>query len=73
MKEATKRVSSEALAQMLAVVAMAVIASILFFGNSDTRRASAGRTDTVGQVSAGQASARGSGAQVDAQNASFSK
>ena len=72
MKEATKRVSSEALAQMLAVVAMAVIASILFFGNSDTRRASVGRTDTVGQASA-RGNAASSGAQVDAQNASFSK
>ena len=72
MKEATKRVSSEALAQMLAVVAMAVIASILFFGNSDTRRASVGRTDTVGQAST-RGNAASSGAQVDAQNASFSK
>ena len=50
MKEATKRVSSEALAQMLAVVAMAVIASILFFGNSDTRRAKNHRRSAVQYV-----------------------
>ena len=72
MKEATKRVSSEALAQMLAVVAMAVIASILFFGNSDTRRASAGRNDTIGQATV-RGNAASSSARVDAQNASFLK
>jgi hypothetical protein len=33
MKEATKRVTSEALAHMLAVTAMLVIASILFYGH----------------------------------------
>jgi hypothetical protein len=32
MKEATKRATSEALAHMLAVTAMLVIASILFYG-----------------------------------------
>jgi hypothetical protein len=32
MKEATKRANSEALAHMLAVTAMLVIASILFYG-----------------------------------------
>jgi len=31
MKEATKRAASEALAQMLAVTAMLVIASVLFY------------------------------------------
>jgi hypothetical protein len=31
MKEATKRAASEALAQMLAVTAMLVIASIIFY------------------------------------------
>jgi hypothetical protein len=31
MKEATKRAASEALAQMLAVAAMVVIASLLFY------------------------------------------
>jgi hypothetical protein len=72
MKEATKRVSSEALAQMLAVAAMAVIASVLFFGNKDTRRASVARSDTVGQT-AGRGSAASTKAQVDVQNASFSK
>jgi hypothetical protein len=33
MKEATKRATSEALAHMLAVTAMLVIASILFYGH----------------------------------------
>ena len=33
MKEATKRATSEALAHMLAVTAMLVIASILFYWN----------------------------------------
>ena len=32
MKEATKRAASEALAQVLAVTAMLVIASIIFYG-----------------------------------------
>jgi hypothetical protein len=32
MKQATKRAASEAFAQMLAVTAMLVIASILFYG-----------------------------------------
>jgi len=34
MKEATKRATSAALAHMLAVTAMLVIASVLFYGNS---------------------------------------
>jgi len=34
MKEATKRATSETLAHMLAVTAMLVIASVLFYGNS---------------------------------------
>lgn len=34
MKEATKRASSAALAHMLAVTAMLVIASVLFYGGS---------------------------------------
>jgi hypothetical protein len=33
MKEATKRATSAALAHMLAVTAMLVIASVLFYGN----------------------------------------
>jgi hypothetical protein len=72
MKVATKRVSSEALAHMLAVTAMLVIASILFYGNSEFRRASAGRNVTVGQgpVRDGGAPAATS---VDVQRTSFSK
>ena len=34
MKDATKRATSAALAQLLAVTAMLVIASVLFYGNS---------------------------------------
>jgi hypothetical protein len=34
MKEATKRATSAALAHMLAVTAMLVIASVLFYGGS---------------------------------------
>ena len=34
MKEATKRATSEAFAHMLAVTAMLVIASVLFYGGS---------------------------------------
>ena len=72
MKDATKRVSSEALAHMLAVMAMLVIASILFYGNSESRRANAGRNVTVGQ-----GAVRDSGASaapyIDVQRASFSK
>jgi hypothetical protein len=34
MKEATKRATSETLAHMLAVTAMLVIASVLFYGGS---------------------------------------
>jgi len=63
MKDATKRVSSEALAHMLAVTAMLVIASILFYGNGETRRASAGANVTVGSATT----------YVDIQRASFSK
>jgi len=71
MKDATKRVSSEALAHMLAVTAMLVIASILFYGNGETRRANAS-----GNVTVGQAPVRDSGAlsaTYDVQRASFSK
>jgi hypothetical protein len=75
MKDATKRVSSEALAHMLAVTAMLVIASILFYGNGETRRASLARSDTVGQVGQGPVRAGGasSAPYVDVQRASFSK
>jgi hypothetical protein len=72
MKHATKRVSSEAFAHMLAVTAMLVIASILFYSNGDTRRASAGRTDTVGQATARNGDSS-SASFVDVQRASFSK
>jgi len=74
MKNATKRVSSEALAHMLAVTAMLVIASILFYGNGETRRASVARSDTVGQVGAGPVRTSGApSATYDVQRASFSK
>jgi len=71
MKVATKRVSSEALAHMLAVTAMLVIASILFYGNSESRRANAGGNVTVGQGPVRDSGA--SGAAFDLQKASFSK
>jgi hypothetical protein len=75
MKSTTKRVSSEALAHMLAVTAMLVIASILFYGNGETRRASAARNETVGHVSQGPVrdSGASSATYVDVQRASFSK
>ena len=41
MKEATKRASSAALAHMLAVTAMLVIASILFYGGGQRQNLSA--------------------------------
>ena len=63
MKDATKRVSSEALAHMLAVTAMLVIASILFYGNGETRRANARGNVTVGSATT----------YIDVQKASFSK
>jgi hypothetical protein len=71
MKDATKRVNSEALAHMLAVTAMLVIASILFYGNGETRRANASGNVTVGQghIRDGGAPA----ATFDLQKASFSK
>jgi len=72
MKDATKRVSSETLAHMLAVTAMIVIASILFYGNGDSRRANAGRNDTVGQA-AGRSGGAPSADYVDVQRTSFSK
>ena len=37
MKDATKRATSAALAQLLAVTAMLVIASVLFYGGSHSR------------------------------------
>ena len=43
MKEATKRAASEALAQMLAVTAMLVIASILFYGGDGAQVLSGSR------------------------------
>ena len=75
MKSTTKRVSSEALAHMLAVTAMLVIASILFYGNGETRHASAARNETEGHVSQGPArdSGASSATYVDVQKASFSK
>lgn len=39
MKEATKRATSAALAHMLAVTAMLVIASVLFYGGSHRHQA----------------------------------
>ena len=71
MKDATKRVSSEALAHMLAVTAMLVIASILFYGNGESRRANAGQNVTVGHAPVRDSSA--STAPFDVQRASFSK
>ncbi len=71
MKDATKRVSSEALAHMLAVTAMLVIASILFYGNGESRRANAGQNVTVGQAPVRDSGA--SAATFDVQRASFSK
>jgi len=71
MKEATKGAASGALAHMLAVTAMLVIASILFYGNGETRRASAARSDTVGQAPIRDSG--GSAATFDFQRASFSK
>jgi hypothetical protein len=41
MKEATKRASSAAFAHMLAVTAMLVIASVLFYGGGQRQNASA--------------------------------
>ena len=38
MKEATKRAASEVLAQMMAVTAMLVIASVLFYGGGAQRQ-----------------------------------
>ena len=38
MKEATKRATSAALAHMLAVTAMLVIASVLFYGGGGQRQ-----------------------------------
>jgi hypothetical protein len=38
MKEATKRATSAALAHMLAVTAMLVIASVLFYGGGSQRQ-----------------------------------
>ena len=76
MKDATKRVSSEALAHMLAVTAMLVIASILFYGNGESRRANAAQNVTGQNVTVGQAPARDNGALTapfDVQRASFSK
>jgi hypothetical protein len=72
VKNTTKRVSSEALAHMLAVTAMLVIASILFYGNGETRHASVARSDTVGQGPA-RAGGASSAPYVDVQRASFSK
>jgi len=75
MKNTTKRVSSEALAHMLAVTAMLVIASILFYGNGETRHASAARSETVGVASQGPVrdGAASGATYVDVQRASFSK
>lgn len=70
--KATKKVGSEALAHMLAVTAMLVIASILFYGNGRTGRAEAGRNDTVGQGLVRDSGAP-TAADVDFQRASFSK
>ena len=63
MNDATKRAASEALAQTLAVTAMLVIASILFYGNGETRRANAEGNVTVGSATT----------YVDVQKASFAK
>jgi hypothetical protein len=44
MKEATKRATSAALAHMLAVTAMLVIASVLFYGSSHRQGMTQGLT-----------------------------